>query len=108
MSFFKDPNRIPQSYGLRIAIGLIVYFVVMHFAGLSHRVELRLLNLIILVAGVYFALRKFRETHDSHLHYFRGLVVGVATAAIGSFIFAAFMFIYMSADDSLMQSIIDN
>src|SRR5688500_781293 len=108
MSFFDDPHRIPQIYGLRIAIGLIVYFLVMHFLGYSHRVELRLLNLLILVAGVYLALKKFKETHDSHIHYFRALVTGVATAAIGSFIFASFLFVYMSVDDSLMQSIIEN
>jgi hypothetical protein len=108
MSFFNDPNRIPQSYGVRIAIGLIVYFVVMHLAGYSHHVELRLLNLLILVTGVYLALKKFRETHEYHLHYFRALVTGVSTAAIGSFIFAAFLFIYMTADESLMQSIREN
>jgi hypothetical protein len=108
MKFFNDPNYIPQSYGLRIAIGLIVYFTVMHLVGLSHAVELRLLNLLILVAGVYLALKKFREAHEDHLNYFRALITGVATAAIGSFIFAAFMFVYMSLDRSLMQSIIEN
>ncbi|HET7179386.1 MAG TPA: DUF4199 domain-containing protein, partial [Chryseosolibacter sp.] len=105
MSFLNDPNRIPQSYGLRIAVGLIAYFVVMHLVGLSHRVELRLLNLVILVAGVYLALKKFRETHGAHLNYFRALATGVSTAAIGSSIFAIFLFIYMSLDTNLMQSI---
>ncbi len=108
MSFFNNPNRIPESYGVRIAIGLTVFFVVMHLLGLSHHVELRLLNLFILVAGVFFALKKFRDTHDSHLNYFRALATGVSTAAIGSCIFAAFLFIYMSVDDTLMRSIIEN
>jgi hypothetical protein len=108
MGFFNDPNRIPQSYGVRIAIGLIVYFVVMHLAGYSHHVELRLLNLLILVTGVYLALKKFRQTHESHLHYFRALATGVSTAAIASALFAAFLFIYMSLDKSLMQSIVEN
>src|SRR5688500_12906513 len=108
MSFFNDPNRIPQSYGLRIAIGLIVYFVVMHLIGYSHHVELRLLNLLILVTSVYLGLKIFRETPDFHLQYFRALVTGVSTAAFGSSIFASFLFVYMSADDSLMQSIIQN
>jgi hypothetical protein len=105
MSFFNNPNRIPESYGLRIAAGLIAYFVIMHLIGYAHRVELRLLNLLILVAGVYLALQKFRETHDSHLNYFRALITGVSTAAIGSVIFAAFLFIYMSVDSTLMESI---
>jgi hypothetical protein len=108
MRFFNDPNRIPQSYGVRIAVGLILYFVVMHFVGLSHRVELRLLNLLILVAGVYLALQKFRETHEDHLNYFRALITGVSTAAIGSFIFSIFLFIYMTVDESLMESIRQN
>jgi hypothetical protein len=108
MSFFNNPNRIPESYGLRIAVGLIVYFVVMHQTGLSHHVELRLLNLLILVTGVYLALKKFKETHGAQLNYFRALATGVSTAAIGSFIFAVFLFAYMKIDTSLMISIIEN
>ncbi len=108
MNFFNDPDRIPQSYGVRIAVGLIVYFVVMHLAGLSHQVELRLLNVLILVAGVYFALKKFRVSHNDRLNYFRALITGVSTAAIGGFIFAAFLFVYMTVDESLLASIREN
>jgi hypothetical protein len=108
MSFFSNPNRIPESYGVRIGIGLIVYFVIMHITGLSHHVELRLLNLLILVTGVYLALKKFRETHGSQLNYFRALITGVATSAIGSVIFALFLWAYMTLDPSLMESIKEN
>lgn len=108
MRFLNDPNRIPESYGLRIAVGLIVYFVVMHLTGLSHHVELRLLNLLILVTGVYLALKKYKETHASQLNYFRALATGVSTAAIGSFVFAIFLFAYMKIDTSLMTSIVEN
>lgn len=108
MSFFNNPDRIPESYGLRIGVGLVVYFVIMHLTGLSHHVELRLLNLLILVTGVYLALSKFRETHGAHLNYFRALVTGVSTATIGSFIFAVFLFAYMKLDSSLMESIVKN
>lgn len=108
MSFFNNPNRIPESYGIRIAIGLSIYFVIMHMVGLSHHVELRLLNLLILVTGVYLALKAFRESHYDHLNYFRALVTGVSTAAIGSSLFALFLFAYMSLDASLMKSIVEN
>jgi len=109
MSLFTDPNRIPENYGLRIAAGLTVYFVIMKFLGLLHVVELRMLNLVILVAGVFFALRKFKRTHEDHLNYFRGLVTGVAASAIGSVGFAAFFFVYVSfIDTELMQYIIEN
>jgi hypothetical protein len=108
MSFFNNPNRIPENYGLRIAAGLIAYFLLMYFLGLAHFVVLRMLNLFILVAGIYFGLKKFKELHGQHINYFRALVTGVAIGAIGSVVFAVFMFIYMQLDPAMMQSIIDN
>lgn len=108
MSFFSNPNRIPESYGLRIAAGLIGFFLIMKLVGLSHHVELRLLNLFILSGGVFVALKKFKQSHHDRLNYFRGLITGVATAAVGSVCFAFFLFLYMSLDSSMMQSIIEN
>lgn len=108
MSFFNNPNRIPENYGLRTAGGLIVYFVVMYLIDKGHHVELRLLNLLILVGGIYFALKKFKETHGAHINYFRALVTGVATGAVASLLFGIFMFIFMKTNDNLMQSIIAN
>jgi hypothetical protein len=109
MSLLNDPNRIPENYGLRVAAGLIIYFLIMKFTGLLHVVELRLFNLVILVAGIYFALKKFKQTHEDHLNYFRALVTGVVTGAIGSIVFAVFFWIYVSfLDRELMQFIVDN
>ena len=108
MSFLSNPNRIPESYGLRIAAGLIGFFLVMKLVGLSHVVELRLLNLFILSGGVYMALKRFKHTLEDRLNYFRGLVTGVATAAIGSLVFAFFLFLYMKLDTDMMLFIIEN
>ena len=107
MSFLSNPDRIPENYGLRIAAGLILYFIVMKAAGLSHHVELRLLNLVILTTGVYAALKKFKEVHTERLNYFRGLITGVETAGVGSLFFGIFLFFYMKIDSDMMQSIID-
>lgn len=109
MSLFTDPNRIPENYGLRIAAGLIGLFLVMKFAGLMEHVELRVLNLVILVFGVFYALKKFKKTHYDHLNYFRALVTGVATSAVGSLVFTVFLFVYLSfLDTAMMQYLIDN
>jgi hypothetical protein len=109
MSLFTDPNSIPENYGLKIAAGLIGFFLVMKFAGLMEHVELRVLNLVILVGGVYFALKKFKQTHHDHLNYFRALVAGVATSAVGSLVFTAFLFVYLSfIDTGMMQYLIEN
>ena len=108
MSLFTDPKRIPENYGLKIAAGLIGFFVLMWAIGLGHHSELRLLNLFILTAGIFFGLKKFKETHEDHLNYFRALITGVAMGAIASIIFAMFLFIWMKVDDSMMQAIIEN
>jgi Protein of unknown function (DUF4199) len=108
MSLFTDPNRIPENYGLKTAVGLMLYFLLMQLIGLSHHVELRLLNLLVLVGGIYFALKKFKNTHEDHMNYFRGLVTGVATGAIASVVFAIFLFIYMKVDPSLLKSVQEN
>ncbi len=109
MNVFTNPNQLHVNYGLKIAGGLIVYFLIMKFAGLLHVVELRLLNVIILVGGIYMALKKFQHTHGEHINYFRALVTGVATGAIASMVFSAFLFIYVTVIDvPFMQFIIDN
>jgi hypothetical protein len=107
MSVFNNPNRIPENYGLRIAAGLILYFLLMKVIGMSHNVELRLLNLGILAIGIYYALKKFKETHGHHINYFRALVTGVATGGVASVIFGMFLFLFMKFDPAMMQSIID-
>jgi hypothetical protein len=109
MNALANPNFVHVNYGLRIAGGLILYFLVMKFAGLLHVVELRLLNLFILIAGIYYALKRFQQTHGHHIHYFRALITGFATGAIGSLVFAAFLFIYVSLlDRGFMQYLIEN
>lgn len=108
MNFFNNPNRIPENYGIRIALGLMLYFLSMKVIGLAHIVELRLLNLIILVAGIFWALKKFKQTHQDHLNYFRALITGVATGGVASFVFAFFLFLYLKLDGSMMQSIVDH
>ena len=108
MNIWNERKRIPEIYGGLIALGLIVYFFIMYAAGLIHVIELRLLNLFVMLAGVYYGLKQFRRTHDYKLDYFTSLTTGTATAAIGSATFSLFLFIYLSLDKNLMNSIIEN
>ena len=108
MSIFTDPNKIPLNYGLKIAGGLVAYFVIMNIIGLGNHVELRLLNLFILAAGIFFGLKKFKETHEDHINYFRALITGVAIGAVGSLIFGIVLFIYMTVNGDFMTSMVQN
>lgn len=107
-NLFNRPDRIPEIYGTLITLGLIVYFFLMYAFGLVHIIELRLLNLFIMLGGIYMAMKQYKRTHNGHLNYFRALSTGVATAAIGASTFAVFLLLYLKLDGNLMQSIIEN
>lgn len=54
------------------------------------------------------ALKRFKESHNGQIDYLRGMVTGIATSAIGSVVFAVFLFIYMQMDSEMMRFIIEN
>jgi hypothetical protein len=102
----RYPNRISEIYGTLIALGLILYFLISYFAGFVQIVELRLFNFVILGVGVYYSLRQFQRTHGGQVNYFRGLVVGNATSAIGTSTFVLFLFILFKLDPALYESVV--
>jgi hypothetical protein len=108
MKIFQYSKRIPEIYGTFIASGLIVYFFIAYIAGFLHVIELRLFNLVILAAGVYYALKQFKRTHNGALDYFRALTIGVASSFIGTSTFVLFLFLYLKIDTALMQSILES
>jgi hypothetical protein len=108
LNLWNRPDWIPEIYGTLIALALIVYFFAMYAVGLVHVIELRLLNLFIMLAGIYFAMKQYKRTHEGHLNYFRGLSIGVYTAVIGASTFAVFLLFYLKIDHNLMRHIIEN
>jgi hypothetical protein len=105
---FQNARRIPEIYGSFIAGGLIFYFFIAYLFGFLHVLELRLLNLFIMGAGIYFSLKQYKRTHHGELNYFRALATGVASAFIGTSTFVLFLFLYLKIDTQLMQTIIEN
>jgi hypothetical protein len=105
---FHNAKRIPEIYGTFIAGGLIIYFFIAYIAGFLHVIELRMLNFIIMAAGIFYALKQYKRTHHGELNYFRALAVGVASAFIGTSTFVLFLFLYLKIDTQLMQAIIEN
>jgi hypothetical protein len=108
LKIFNHAKRIPEIYGSFIAIGLVLYFFIAYIFGFLHIIELRMLNLFIMGAGIYYSLRQYDRTHTGSLDYFRALAVGVSSAFIGTSTFVLFLFLYLKVDTSLMQSIIES
>lgn len=107
MRFDIQPKHLEVFYGLLIALGLVLYFLIMRVTGLVYVVELRVLNLLIMGAGIRAALKRFhRKDINQQFNYMRGFVLGISTAVIASLTFSGFIFIYLALlDKSLMQSI---
>jgi len=94
-------------YGLLIAGGLIVYFMIMKFAGLVHITELRIFNFLIMLGGLYLAYREFHETDiNRQFNYMKAIIFGFSTSSIGTLLFVIFVFCYLSfIDPALMDTI---
>ena len=105
MNIWNRSTYIPEIYGTLIFLGLLIYFFIMYAAGLIHVIELRFLNLLILLAGVYYALKQYRRTHEGHMNYFRALTTGTVTAVIGTSTFSLFLFFFLKFDHTMMETV---
>lgn len=101
-------HQISQIYGTLIFLGLTVYFFLMYALGLIHVIELRFFNLLIMLAGIYYAIIQYRRTHRGEISYFRALTVGTATGFIGATTFGIFLFFFLKFEGNLMRSIQEN
>lgn len=101
-------TRIPEIYGTYIFIGLLAYFFICYLLGVIHVLELRLFNFMIMCAGVYYAMKQYRRTHNDHINYFRALTIGVSSAFIGTSTFVLFLFILFTSNQNIYQEVVKN
>jgi len=93
-------------YGGVMALGLVVYFLLMKLLGLGNIVELRFLNFFIILIGIRLFILRLKRENNGSLDYLHALGYGFVVAAITSILFSAFMFIYLSyIDPGLMHYI---
>lgn len=94
-------------YGLIMTAGLIVYFLIMKLAGLTHVTELRVLNFFIVLAVLYRAFKHFRERDiNRQFNYLQAFMFGFVTTTIGTVIFAVLIFFYIQfIDPALMETV---
>lgn len=98
-------DRLRLKYGLLIFSGLTAFFVLMKTLGLVHVLELRVLNLFIVGAGIYFGLREYRSTFEQATNYFNSFRFGLITGSLGIIPFALMMVAYLSASSEFMDEV---
>ena len=99
-------EKVAVKYGLIIFVSLVAYFLVMKFVGLFEIHELRGLNFLILITGIWRALTVYKK--QGSLSYFDGIGLGSLTTIIGVVPFSVFIFFYLQADAQFMANIMAN
>ena len=84
------------------SLGLICFFLLMKLFNLNTIVELRFLNILIILFGVRYVLLRKRADNNGKLEYLNGMMAGFMTAFLSAVIFAVFIFIYLNIDSGFM------
>ncbi len=100
--------KIYSTYGIGIAVVLILYFLALKIIGLHQYPVLSSVNALIFGAGIYMALQKYRST-VAEIKYEKGFEVGMFTGGIASIIFTVFMALYLyQFDHEFASAILDS
>jgi positive regulator of sigma E activity len=89
-------SSIPLMYGIYIAIGLIVYFLILAIFGLHKYPVYSVFNIVITAGGMFLAIKKYRRQKGAKFKYQKGFTAGLTTGFIATIIFTAFFAIYAS------------
>lgn len=86
-------------YGILSALAYVAFFFLMQLLGLAHFYWLRALNYIFLFAGVFLAIREYKNKHAATFSYMNGIGVGIMTSVVSTGIFAVFIALYLGVID---------
>lgn len=99
-------EKIGFKVGFITFLSLVAYFMIMKFFGLSHVLELRFFNFIILGVGIGYGINKLKNELQESDFYMKGWGEGMIISLVSIILFALFMSIYLSYfDEELMQHI---
>ena len=89
-------TRLIYKYGIGTGLALICYFVIMKLIGLGHITELRYLNILILMSGLFLYLKKLSENTFDYLGAFTS---GIYVSGMAVFTFVVFFMFYIDFID---------
>lgn len=88
-------NKIGIKYGIISFIGYIVFFGLMKGFNLVEIIELRFLNLFIMISAVWLAIKNYKKNSFNSSFYYAGFLTGLTTAIVGVLGFVVFMGVYL-------------
>ncbi|MEM6720834.1 MAG: DUF4199 domain-containing protein [Bacteroidota bacterium] len=82
-------------HGVFIALGLIMYFLIVRMFGLHENPWLRLFNGVIVSYGIYTVIKNTKKESGVSFNYFEGFKAGIFAGFIATLVFTFFMAIYI-------------
>ncbi|MDY8135048.1 DUF4199 domain-containing protein [Aquimarina sp. 2201CG5-10] len=89
-------STIPVKYGVLIAIGLIIYFLILSLVGFQTNPIFSLGNGIIVAFGLYYAMKNYKLEKGNTFEYQKGFMAGLFTGFNATLIFTIFFAIYVT------------
>ncbi|RZS99587.1 DUF4199 domain-containing protein [Aquimarina brevivitae] len=89
-------STIPVVYGLLIAVGLIVYFLLLSLIGVQTNPIFSLGNGVIVGVGLYYALRNYKKEKGVNFEYQKGFMAGLLTGFNATILFTIFFAVYVT------------
>lgn len=89
-------STVPVTYGIVIAIGLIVYFLMLSLIGVQTNPMFSLGNGVIVALGVYYALKNYKREKGDLFEYQKGFMAGLLTGFNATILFTIFFAIYVT------------
>lgn len=99
----RTSEQVAWRNGLWVCLGLILYFLLMKWIGAHQITELRILNFVILLAGIAASIRHYIRKEWESPGYFTGFGLGLRTSFSAAISFALFLFIWLSIDQPFMR-----
>lgn len=87
---------IPIRYGALIAVGLIVYFLVLSLVGVQTNPIFSIGNGIIVALGLYKAMKDYKHEKGKRFEFQKGFMAGLFTGFNATIIFTTFFAIYVT------------
>ena len=79
--------------GLLTAVVLILYTAAAAILGFLYRIEAGTLDVLILIAGCVFAIKRLKNAWGNDLTYFQGFGTGIVTTLVASVLLGAFFWV---------------
>lgn len=94
-------------YGLVTSLALVAFFLLMKAFGLAQVTELRALNALIMLAGVFLSIRSTKKKKFTfEFNYLTGIATGFFTGMVTAASFAIFVGAYIYFNPAFLAAIV--